>query len=61
MVVPLRYFSPLKVPLFSSNICVIGDGSDEEMAAKSMNFPFWRITSHSDLQALNNALDMQFI
>ena len=39
----------------------LGDGSDEEMAAKSMNFPFWRITSHSDLQALNNALDMQFI
>ena len=40
---------------------ITGDGSDEEMAAKSMNFPFWRITSHSDLQALNNALDMQFI
>lgn len=44
-----------------STFVVVGDGSDEEMAAKSMNFPFWRITSHSDLQALNNALDMQFI
>ena len=38
-----------------------GDGSDEEVAAKSMNFPFWRISGHNDLAALNNALDMQFI
>ena len=38
-----------------------GDGSDEEMAAKTMNFPFWRVSSHTDLAALNNALDMQFI
>ena len=26
-----------------------------------MNFPFWRVKRHSDLAALNNALDMQFI
>ena len=61
MAAPLRYILPSKSTPFLSNICFIGDGSDEEMAAKSMNFPFWRITSHSDLQALNNALDMQFI
>ena len=40
---------------------ISGDGSDEEMAAKQMNFPFWRINGHNDLAALNNALDMQFI
>jgi len=44
-----------------STFVVIGDGSDEEMAAKQMNFPFWRINGHNDLAALNNALDMQFI
>jgi len=44
-----------------STFVVIGDGSDEEMAAKTMNFPFWRVSSHTDLAALNNALDMQFI
>ena len=56
------FYSPsrlLNINIFHFQIT--GDGSDEEMAAKSMNFPFWRITSHSDLQALNNALDMQFI
>ena len=26
-----------------------------------MGFPFWRISSHSDLIALNNALDMHYI
>jgi len=44
-----------------STFVVVGDGSDEEMAAKQMNFPFWRINGHNDLAALNNALDMQFI
>lgn len=44
-----------------STYVVLGDGSDEEMAAKTMNFPFWRINSHNDLAALNSALDMQFI
>merc|ERR1712113_295790 len=37
-----------------STFVVIGDGSDEEMAAKTMNFPFWRVSSHTDLAALNN-------
>ncbi|XP_019866526.1 eyes absent homolog 2 [Aethina tumida] len=40
---------------------VIGDGPDEEAAAKSLNFPFWRITSHSEIAALYNALDMDFL
>ena len=39
----------------------LGDGCDEESAAKGMGFPFWRISSHSDLIALNNALDMHYI
>ena len=44
------------------NFCLIlGDGQDEEVAAKNMNFPFWRINSHNDLLALHNALEMQFI
>lgn len=37
---------------------VIGDGHDEESAAKQLNFPFWRISSHSDLAALYHALDL---
>lgn len=40
---------------------VIGDGQDEETAAKALNFPFWRITSHSEIAALYNALDMDFL
>lgn len=40
---------------------VIGDGTDEETAAKAMNFPFWRIKSHRDTLALYNALDMDFL
>lgn len=40
---------------------VIGDGQDEEAAAKALNFPFWRITSHSEIGALYNALDMDFL
>lgn len=40
---------------------VIGDGQDEEAAAKALNFPFWRITSHSEIAALYNALDMEFL
>ena len=38
-----------------------GDGKDEEVAAKTMNFPFWRISAHSDLIAFYNALDMGFM
>nr|CEH19755.1 Cs-eyesabsent [Cupiennius salei] len=37
---------------------VIGDGRDEEHAAKQMNFPFWRVSSHSDLAALYHALHL---
>lgn len=40
---------------------VIGDGQDEETAAKNLNFPFWRISSHSDIMALHTALDMEFL
>ncbi|XP_015586904.1 eyes absent homolog 4 isoform X3 [Cephus cinctus] len=40
---------------------VIGDGSDEETAARAHNFPFWRINSHSDTQSLYNALEMGFL
>ncbi|XP_055903435.1 developmental protein eyes absent isoform X2 [Eupeodes corollae] len=44
-----------------STYVVIGDGAEEEAAAKSMNFPFWRISSHSDIRALYTALDMGFL
>ncbi|CAG7723636.1 unnamed protein product [Allacma fusca] len=40
---------------------VVGDGRDEEHAAKQMNFPFWRISGHSDAVALFNALDMGYL
>ncbi|XP_014483814.1 PREDICTED: eyes absent homolog 4 isoform X3 [Dinoponera quadriceps] len=40
---------------------VIGDDSDEENAARAHNFPFWRINSLSDTQALYNALEMGFL
>lgn len=40
---------------------VIGDGPDEEAAAKALNFPFWRINSHSEIGALYNALDLDFL
>lgn len=44
-----------------STYVVIGDGAEEETAAKAMNFPFWRISSHSDIKALFTALDMGFL
>ncbi|XP_050526642.1 eyes absent homolog 1-like [Daktulosphaira vitifoliae] len=40
---------------------VIGDGHEEENAARQLNFPFWRISSRNDLAALYNALDMGFL
>ncbi|XP_063629103.1 eyes absent homolog 2 [Cydia splendana] len=40
---------------------VVGDGQDEEAAAKAKNYPFWRVSSHSDIAALYNALDMGFL
>lgn len=45
----------------SCTYVVIGDGQDEEAAAKQRNFPFWRISSHSDLAALHHALDSGFL
>lgn len=40
---------------------VVGDGRDEESAAKQMNWPFWRISTHSDLAALHHALDLNYL
>nr|SVE85394.1 EOG090X0398 [Daphnia pulicaria] len=40
---------------------VVGDGRDEESAAKQLNFPFWRIASHQDSAALYNALDLGYM
>ncbi|TRY80954.1 hypothetical protein TCAL_09562 [Tigriopus californicus] len=40
---------------------VVGDGSDEEMAAKGMNIPFWRVTGPNDLSRLSAALDKQLL
>ncbi|KAG8451188.1 hypothetical protein GDO86_003442 [Hymenochirus boettgeri] len=40
---------------------VIGDGKDEEMAAKQHNMPFWRITNHNDLISLQQALELDFL
>lgn len=40
---------------------ILGDGKDEEGAAKNMNFPFWRINSHNDLVAFYNALDRGYL
>lgn len=44
-----------------STYVVVGDGADDETAAKNQNFPFWRISSHSDIRALHTALDMGFL
>ncbi|XP_072211409.1 protein phosphatase EYA3 isoform X11 [Excalfactoria chinensis] len=40
---------------------VIGDGRDEEIAAKQHNMPFWRITNHADLVSLHQALELDFL
>ncbi|XP_063707774.1 developmental protein eyes absent [Culicoides brevitarsis] len=44
-----------------STYVVVGDGQDEESAAKTLNFPFWRISGHSDIRALQTALEMGFL
>lgn len=44
-----------------STYVVIGDTQDEEKAAKNLNFPFWRITTHKDIKALYTALEMGFL
>ncbi|XP_072499489.1 protein phosphatase EYA4 isoform X5 [Notamacropus eugenii] len=40
---------------------VIGDGVEEEKAAQKHNMPFWRISSHSDLLALHQALELEYL
>ncbi|XP_066272965.1 eyes absent homolog 1-like isoform X8 [Branchiostoma lanceolatum] len=42
---------------------VVGDGRDEEQAAKQvrLQWPFWRISSHNDLAALHHALDLNLL
>ncbi|KAM6958724.1 protein phosphatase EYA3 [Aplochiton taeniatus] len=40
---------------------VIGDGRDEEFAAKQHNMPFWRISTHGDLASLHQALELDFL
>uniref|UniRef100_A0A8C9WBY9 Eyes absent homolog n=1 Tax=Scleropages formosus TaxID=113540 RepID=A0A8C9WBY9_SCLFO len=40
---------------------VIGDGRDEELAAKQHNMPFWRISTHGDLVSLHQALELDFL
>jgi len=39
----------------------IGDGREEEVAAKHHNVPFWPIATHNDLMALYQALDLEFL
>uniref|UniRef100_A0A4W3JDG8 Eyes absent homolog n=1 Tax=Callorhinchus milii TaxID=7868 RepID=A0A4W3JDG8_CALMI len=40
---------------------VIGDGRDEEYAAKRHNMPFWRIVNHGDLISLHQALELDYL
>uniref|UniRef100_A0A8C4EAI1 Eyes absent homolog n=1 Tax=Dicentrarchus labrax TaxID=13489 RepID=A0A8C4EAI1_DICLA len=51
------------VSRFGTNITyvVVGDGKDEEHAASQHNMPFWRISSHSDLLALHQALEFEYL
>ncbi|KAM9553435.1 LOW QUALITY PROTEIN: protein phosphatase EYA4 [Salvelinus alpinus] len=51
------------VSRFGTNITyvVVGDGRDEEHAASQHNMPFWRISSHSDLLALHQALEFEYL
>ncbi|KAF4080639.1 hypothetical protein AMELA_G00173680 [Ameiurus melas] len=40
---------------------VIGDGREEEFAAKQHNMPFWRISALGDLVSLHQALELDFL
>ncbi|XP_066461786.1 eyes absent homolog 4 isoform X10 [Eleutherodactylus coqui] len=40
---------------------VVGDSQDEEHTANQNNMPFWRISSHSDLLALHQALELEYL
>nr|CAD89531.1 eyes absent protein [Dugesia japonica] len=44
-----------------STYVVVGDGKDEETAARQVNWPFWRISSHSDIVALHHALSLGYL
>lgn len=44
-----------------STYVVIGDGQDEEKAAKGLTIPYWRISSHSDIRALYTAIDLEYL
>lgn len=39
----------------------VGDGQDEETAAKALNIPFWRISGHNDAIKMYEALSMDFL
>ncbi|CBY07694.1 unnamed protein product [Oikopleura dioica] len=41
-------------------VCV-GDGREEEIAAKTHNVPFWPISTHNDLMALHQALELEYL
>ena len=43
-----------------SYVCV-GDGKDEEQAAKVLDMPFWRINTQSDYIAFLQALDLDYL
>ncbi|XP_006000536.1 eyes absent homolog 2 [Latimeria chalumnae] len=40
---------------------VVGDGVEEEQAARKHSMPFWRISSHQDLEALRHALELEYL
>jgi EYA(Eyes Absent) family protein len=40
---------------------VIGHRPDEENAAKQLNWPFWPVSEHRDLAALQHALELDFL
>ncbi|XP_028667680.1 eyes absent homolog 2 isoform X1 [Erpetoichthys calabaricus] len=40
---------------------VIGDGVEEESAAKKRNMPFWRVSCRADLEALSHALELEYL
>ncbi|CAK9305083.1 unnamed protein product [Gordionus sp. m RMFG-2023] len=39
----------------------VGDGTEESEAAKQMNFPFWKISTLSDLLSLKQALELDLL
>jgi len=37
---------------------VVGDGGEEEAAARALRLPFWRVSSSTDVQALHQAVHL---